>query len=120
MYDLKAAQMNMQCSLIWELYEFKVSHNATETTKNSCCVKCEVAIDHSTVTRWLKKFCSGCKKLDHSARSGRAENVDSEAMFQAIEANSLWCTWEISGKFGISQSSLDCYFHDLGKSMQSY
>ena len=34
--DLKAAQMNKQCSLIWELmlYEFKLGNNAAEATKN--------------------------------------------------------------------------------------
>ena len=33
--DLKAAQMNVQRTLIWELmfYVFKLGHNATEATK---------------------------------------------------------------------------------------
>ena len=53
MYDLKAAQGNVQCSLIKKLrervrehmmtmmilYEFKLGHNAAETTKNICSMK---------------------------------------------------------------------------------
>ena len=35
MCDLKMAQMNMQCILIWELmlYKFHLGHNATEVIK---------------------------------------------------------------------------------------
>ena len=63
--------MNMQCSLIWELilHKFKIGHNAAEAIKNNSCVKGKRAVNHSTVTRWFKKFCSGCKKIDHQARS---------------------------------------------------
>ena len=41
MCDLKIAQMNLKYSLIQELlpYEFKLGHNAAETTKNIYCVK---------------------------------------------------------------------------------
>ena len=40
---LKAAKINMQCSLIWELmlWGFELGYNTTETTKNICCVKGE-------------------------------------------------------------------------------
>ena len=51
--DLKATQMNMQYSLIWDLmiYKFELGHKAMEATKNVCCAKDEGAVDHSTVTR---------------------------------------------------------------------
>ena len=88
-YDLKVTQMNVQCSLIQELilYKFEVGHNATEETKNISCGKIEVAVDHSTITRWFKKFCWDHKKLNNQARSGRSKTVDSEDMLQTIEAN---------------------------------
>ena len=59
--DLKAAQISVECNHILELmiYEFEQGHNATEATKNIRCRKGEDAIDHSTITRWLKKFCLG-------------------------------------------------------------
>ena len=50
MCELKATQMNMPYSLIWELilYKFELGHNAEEATKNIC-VKGEGAVDYSTV-----------------------------------------------------------------------
>ena len=41
--DLKAAQMSLQLSLIWELmlYEFKLGHDTPEETKNIHRVKDE-------------------------------------------------------------------------------
>ena len=55
--------MNGQCCLILELllYKFKIGYNAVETTKNVCCVNGVDEVNQSTVTRWLKKFCLGCK-----------------------------------------------------------
>ena len=57
------------------------------------CVKEEDTIDHSTVTKSLKKkfffFCLGCKNLDNQARSCRFKTMDSKAMLQVKEANLL-------------------------------
>ena len=56
--DLKAAQMKVQHSLSQEcmLYKCELGHIAMEVTKNICCVKGEGAVDHSTITKWLKNF----------------------------------------------------------------
>ena len=56
--DLKAAQ-KVQNSLIQEIKfnKFKSGHNAVE-------------VGHHTVTRWSKKFCSGCLNLNDQMRSG--------------------------------------------------
>ena len=61
MCDLKPAQLNGQYSLIQELklYKYKQGHNGMEATKIICCMKSEGTVGHSTVTRWLKKFCLG-------------------------------------------------------------
>ena len=53
------------------LYEFELNYKVTEGTKNICCVKAEDAVDHSTETRWLKKFLLGYKNFDDQTRSGR-------------------------------------------------
>ena len=92
MWDSKAAQMNVQHSLIQELmlYKFKLDHNIKKTIKNICCAKGKGVIDYSTVTRWVKKFCSGCKNLDNQTRSGRLKTEDSEAMLQAINCPVSW------------------------------
>ena len=59
--------MNVQRNLIQELmiYEFEPDHNAMEETKNICCAKDESAVNHRTVTRWLKKFYAGSKNLEN-------------------------------------------------------
>ena len=82
--DLKTAQMNMQCSLIREhiLYEFKKCHYAIKSTKNIFCVKGKVTVGYSTVTRF-----KSCRNLNDQAKSGRTKTGDSEAMFQARQAN---------------------------------
>ena len=46
MCDLKDAQMNMQHSLIWKLYEFKLSQNDAEATKNICRAKGKHTVDY--------------------------------------------------------------------------
>ena len=51
-----------------------------EATKDFCCSKDEVIVDHSTVTRWFKKFCSEYKNLNNQARSVRPKTIDSKAM----------------------------------------
>ena len=45
------------------LYEFELYHNAAKATKNICGVKGESTFDHSTVIKYFKKFCLGCKIL---------------------------------------------------------
>ena len=69
------------------LYEFELGPNDIEATQNNCCVKSKGAIKLSIVTRWLKKFHSGCKNLDDQAKSGRSKTLDSKFMLQAIEAS---------------------------------
>ena len=75
---LKATQMNIQCNLIWELllYKFQVGYNAVEATKIICCTNCEVPVDHNTVTRWFKKFCSDCKNLENQTMLGQPKTID--------------------------------------------
>ena len=63
--------MNAQRSLIRELmlYDFEQCHNgATEASKKICRAKGEDAVDHSIVTRWLKKF---RKNIEDLPRPGR-------------------------------------------------
>ena len=45
-----------------------MGYNVANATKNISCTKGEDAVDQSTVTRWFKKFCLGCKSLIDQAR----------------------------------------------------
>ena len=111
--DLKAIRSNVQCCLIWELmlYAFELGHNDIETTKNIFCTKGEGSVDHRMVTRWFKKFSLGCKNFDDHL----GLKLDFETMLQATEAYLASSTWRVSGKFGISQSSVVYHLHDLSK-----
>ena len=65
MKDLKAAQMNVQScpNLGLTLYRFEPHHKAVEAIKNICCTKSECAVDHSTVTKWFKKFVWAARQI---------------------------------------------------------
>ena len=69
-----------------------------EATKKICYVKDEGVVEHS---KWLKKFSSGCKNLDNQVRSRWSKSVESEGVFQAIDANLVSSIWRVSGKLGI-------------------
>ena len=120
--DLKASKMNIQHSLIQGLmlYEFKVGHNIITATKKICFVKSKGLVEHRTVTRWFKKFHSGCKNLNNQAMSGRYKIMESKTVLQALEANPVSSIWRISGEFGISQSSVVHKILNLGKSILSF
>ena len=87
MCNLKAAQMNLQCSLIWELmiYGFELVHKTVEVSKNVCFAKDEPAVDRNQVSRWLKIFCLRCKNPDDQTRSGRKKSVHSKDVLHAID-----------------------------------
>ena len=76
-------------------YKFKLGHNTEEVTKNICCVKGEGVVDHSTVTRWFKKFHSGYKNLNNQANLDPPKMMDSKTMLKVIEANPVNCNFEI-------------------------
>ena len=85
----KGTQINIQCSLIWELtfYGFKLVYKATEEPKNISWAKGEDKVKHSTEPRWFKKFCTCCKDLDNQARSGRFKILNAKAILQEIQVN---------------------------------
>ena len=67
--DLKAAQINLQCCLIWEhmLYKDKIAYNAVKVRKDICCAKADGVVDHNTISRWSKKIFPGCA-LSHRGK----------------------------------------------------
>ena len=67
-YDLKAAQMNVQHSLICKLmlYKFILGYDAAEATKKFTVGEDEGTVDDCTVTKWLKNLRS--KKFEVQVR----------------------------------------------------
>ena len=105
--NLKATEMNVQCSLIQELIIYKF---ILEATKNICCLKGEIAIDHSIVHRWFKKFHTDCKDLNNRSRSGRPKTVDSKVMLQAMAVNPVNIIGRACGLLNILQSNVVHHF----------
>ena len=93
-----AHQSNLKTYSLW--IQTEPWHRRTNQ-KNICYAKGEAAVDHNTATRWLKKFCSGCKY---------------ESAYNCGFWYSLCSTQKVSGKFGISQFSVVRHFHNFGKS----
>ena len=106
----------MQRSLIQEfmLYEFQQGHSTTEATQNIYSLKGEKSVPN-TVSRWLKKFHAGCKKLDDPSKLGRLKNVYSKAALQAIVANPKSSNRRVSGELCLLQSRVVHHRHGLGK-----
>ena len=82
-------------------------------------MKDKIAVDQSTINKWLKKFPFGSKNLEDQTRSGRPKIVYLKAVLQAIDANPVSSTWRVSGELGILLSGVVCQFHDLGNSIWS-
>ena len=57
------------------IYEFKQDYNIIEASKNICSMKCEAAVDNSSVTRWFEKFCTGYKNLNNQERLDTSKTV---------------------------------------------
>ena len=89
-------------------------HNAMEVTKNICCTKGEDVVDHCTVSRWFKKFYSGCKNLNNQTTSGTPKTMVSKT-----ETNLVNSPQRLSGELCISQSQMACYLHHFSKSIHS-
>ena len=81
----------VQYILIQELmlYKFKQGHNAMEATKNISCAKGEGIVDHWTVTRWFKKFYSGCKNFADQARSNRPRTEFKQGTIAVITTKNI-------------------------------
>ena len=116
-----AAQINVLLCLIWELtfYEFELGHDAADATKKNCGEKGEIAVHHSTITKWFKKLHLGCKTLNNQAKLSWPKTTNSKAMLQAIAALPASSYQRVSGKLHISQSSVIRHLHNLGKNIWS-
>jgi len=68
-----------------------------------------------TAQRWFKRFDEGKTDLQDDARSGRPQEVDSQALRQAVEANPGVSTRRLSDDLGVSKSSVADHLHCLGK-----
>ena len=76
---------------------YKLSHGSNQ---NICCAKDEDTVNHHALTRWFKKFFSGCKNLYNQASASRSKGEDSEVVLQDMETNLASSTQRVSGEIG--------------------
>ena len=90
------------------LGEFKLGLNAAKATK-TCSVKDEGAVDFvADVSR----------NLDWVSRSDRPKIVDSEAVLQVMETNSVRSSGRLSAELVILLSNVILHLHNLDKSIR--
>ena len=59
------------CNVVVDvMISYTLGHHAVEAAKNIYWANDDGAFEDSTVTRWLKKFGSGCKTFGNQERSG--------------------------------------------------
>ena len=70
---------------------------------------------YNVTSRYNKKIIGN---FDYQVKLGGSKTVDSEIVFQAIEANLVSNTRRVSGELSISQSSVVHHLHDFSKNLR--
>ena len=103
MWDLKSTQINVRCRLIQELmfYEFKLANNTINTTQNFCYAKDGSRVDHSTVTKWFKKFHFTHNYIhmhisirEQGPYNGQVRTMQQNEVYFSLKSNS-WYTYNL-------------------------
>jgi histone-lysine N-methyltransferase SETMAR len=96
-------------------YYWKQNLKATEAVKKIYEVEDEDVISNRTAQNWFKRFNDGDTSLEDEPRSGRPVIVDSEALREAVGANSATSTRRLSVELDIPWKSVVRHLHQLGK-----
>ena len=91
--------------------------NTKEATKNICCIKDEDAVDHSNqMNQMIEKTLFRLQRTSMISQCQAGwKIVNSKAVLKAIIANLASSTQRVSGKLGISQSSMVHHPQDIAK-----
>ena len=92
---------------IWVLFRYfwKKRLSVRAAAKEICEVEGRGTVSTRTAQRWFKRFDEGRTDLKDCVRSGRTQEVDSDALRAAVEANSSVSTRRLSDDLGVSKSS---------------
>ncbi len=94
---------------------WKLRYKATAAARKICEVEGEGVVSTRTAQNWFKRFDEGRTSLEDNARSGRPTEIDSDALREAVEANTGVSTRRLSNDLGVSKSSVANHLHRLGK-----
>ena len=88
---------------------------AAAAAREICQVEGPGTVSTRAAQKWFKRFKEGRTSLEDDARSGRPQEVDSEALREAVEANAGASTRRLSNDLGVSQPSVVAHLHRIGK-----
>lgn len=97
------------------LHEFKLGHNASETSANINRAWGEGSTSDRTVRRWFQTFRSGDESLEDEEGRGRACSLDNEQLKAVVEQNPRQSVREMSQTLGVSASTVSRHLQSIGK-----
>lgn len=102
------------------LHEFKLGHNAAETTRNVNKAWGEDTASKRTTRRWFEKFRSGDTSLEDEEGRGRPSEVDNDELKALIEADPRKTTREVAQELNVDHSTVLRHLKQIGKSKKFY
>ena len=97
------------------LHEFKLGHNASETSANINRAWGEGSTSDRTVRRWFQTFRSGDESLEDEEGRGRACSLDKEQLKAVVEQNPRQSVREMSQTLGVSAATVSRHLQSIGK-----
>lgn len=97
------------------LHEFKLGHNAAQTTRNIVEAWGEGSTSERTVRRWFEKFRSGDVSLEDEEGRGRPPAVDNDQLKAIVEANPRQTVREIAQELDVSYPTIFEHLKQIGK-----
>ena len=97
--------------------EFKLGHNASESSTNNNRSWGERSICYQTVRRWFQKICSGDENLEDKEGRGRSCSLDNEKMQAVVVQNHCQNVREMSQTLGITTATVSRYLHSTNGSL---
>ena len=96
-------------------FEFKMGHEAAETTRNIHNTFGPGTAKECTAQRWLKKLSKGDESLEDEERGGRPSEVDNDQWRAIIKACPLTSTQEVTEELNVDHSTVIRHSKQMGK-----
>lgn len=97
------------------LFQYKLGNNATEAAKQVCKAFGDKIVSTRTAQEWYAKFRKGQTDLGDKPRSGRPQEVDRQAVVNAIEEEPSMTTRMLADDFDCHHSTIEEILHKAGK-----
>jgi transposase len=81
------------------LYEYQLGHDARTAAANVNRAKGDNTVHQSTAFRWFAKFRNDNTDLNDQPRSGRPQEIDRDAVIEAIEEDPTMSTETLADDF---------------------